>query len=211
MRKFLIAVGAVIVVVVGVVVYFVVNLDAVVAGRIERTGSRIAGVPVTVGDVDIALTKGTATIRDLVIANPPGFSDQPAMRFGELSAAVEVSTRVITRLSTTAPIIRVEGSPGRTNIDVLRGNAATDPRDGSDGGSSREDGSESPGTGAGDTSMRDDEPEASAEDETASAAVFEIRQFDINAATAVVDLEGMESPVELAIEQLIFTDLSGTR
>lgn len=203
MRKILLAVAIVLAVLLAIAVYYVINVDSVVHSRIERTGSRIAGVPVTVGSVDISLARGTATITDLTIANPPGFSEAPAIHFDEISATVKVVSGVITRVYAGQPSIRVEGTPDRTNIDVLRGNAAPEPAPDGESSGSTAGTTTQPTTGerAGEADAGEDEP----------SSTYVIERIEISQANAVVELEGMDEPESLDIEELVFTELSGTR
>ncbi len=207
MRKILLAIAVVLAALLGIAAYFALNLDSVVHSRIERTGSRIAGVPVTVGSVEISLARGTATITDLAVANPPGFSDEPAIRFDEISASIRVVSGVITEVYAGRPSIRVEGEPRRTNLDVLRGNAAPDSA--SDNTATAGTGT---GTGAatGSTGGEQDRTDAGVDDEE-SSDTYEIERVEISEASVLVDLEGMNEPEQLEIDELVFTDLSGTR
>lgn len=209
MRKILFLLGGLVVLLLAVAIYFVVNLDAVVKSRIERTGTRIAEVPVTVGSVDISLAKGTATVRDLRIANPPGFSAEPAMHFAEISAEVDISTLDISRVTTRSPVIRVEGTPERTNIDVLRRTVAPPRR--SSAVSDEDDDTERQPRVADTEGGDDSAAEADEEDAEESPTTYRIHLLEIEQAGAVVDLEGMDSPVELTIDRLAFSDLAGTR
>lgn len=215
MRKFLIAIAGLVVVLAAVAVYFVVNIDMVVKSRIERTGSRIAQVPVTVGSVDISLASRTATLTDLVIANPPGFSEQPAIRLGSITATIDVGDGSITSVRATEPSIRVEGPAKRTNIDVLRGNAkaSAEPvgQDGTSGGGA------AGSAGSGDTqptsgpSGDGESAEKGGEDEENSSATYVIHAIEIERPRASVHLDGMDEAVALDMERLEFRDLAGTR
>lgn len=207
MRKILLVIAVVLAALLAVAAYLALNLDAVVHSRIERTGSRIAGVPVTVGSVEISLARGTATITDLTVANPPGFSDEPAMRFGEISATIKVVSGVITRVYAGRPVIRVEGEPRRTNLDVLRGNAAPDS---APGGTATDSGGTGSGANTTSTGGGQDRSDSGAEDEE-SSDTYEIERVEISQASVLVDLEGMNEPEQLDIDELVFTDLSGTR
>jgi len=218
-RKFLIAIAGLVVVLAAVAVYFVVNIDMVVKSRIERTGSRIAQVAVTVGSVDISLASRTATLTDLVIANPPGFSEQPAIRLGGITATIDVGDGSITSVRVTEPTIRVEGPAKRTNIDVLRGNAKASAEPVGEYGTSvgGSAGGAAVRTGSGDTqptsgSSRDDEStEKGGEDEEDSSATYVIHAIEIERPRASVHLDGMDEAVALDLERLEFRDLAGTR
>ena len=208
MRKILIVLGILIGLVLAIAVYVVTNIVMTVKSRIERTGSRIAKVPVTVGEVDISVSRGTATIRDLVVANPPGFSDEPAMRFGEISALVEITSGTIGNITVTRPHIRVEGPARRTNLDVLRGNAASPNGEAGSGGGagSRTDAS---GGGASDDAQGD----AASQDveEQEARRIYTIERLEIDQASVQVALDTMDAPVELTLDNLVLRNLEGTR
>jgi hypothetical protein len=208
LRRILIVLGLLVAVVLAVAIYLVVNIDSVVQSRIERTGTRVAGVPVTVGAVEISLSSGTATVTDLSIANPPGFSEQPAIHFGQISASVNVATGVITRVLAARPLIRVEGAPERTNIDVLRGKADTAKSTGQASGTGQSGSGESGDTTAESTGQSG---ASGQDDDEESSDTYEIRLIEIEQAALLVDLEGLDSPTQLDVERFAFTDLQGTR
>ncbi len=210
MRRILIVIAILLATLLAVAAYLVMNIDSVVHSRIERTGSRVAGVPVGIGSVDISLTNGTASLTDLVVANPPGFSDQPAVRFDEISVAIEVTTGTITRVHAGRPTIRVEGTPERTNIDVLRENAAPASTGGTgtrsrDDEASGGDADTNADTGTGGSA------EPTGDEDDVSSPTYTIERVEISQASVLVDLDGMDEPESLTIDEFVFTDLEGTR
>jgi hypothetical protein len=104
------------------------SIDSRVQAALETHGSRLAGARVVVGDVDISPQSGEGRLRDLRIENPPGFSRADAIRFGEVTLRIDVSTLlqdplVIDEVRIDAPYANVElKPPGRSNIDVIRAN-----------------------------------------------------------------------------------------
>lgn len=68
------------------------SLDARVARAIEESASRSLGSPVSVRAVDLVLTEGRGTIRDLRVANPEGFSDADVIRLDEIELAIDVES-----------------------------------------------------------------------------------------------------------------------
>jgi uncharacterized protein YoxC len=54
------------------VVWVLRNLDDFVLGTIEDTGSRLTGTAVTLDSVELDLAAGSATLKGLVVDNPPG-------------------------------------------------------------------------------------------------------------------------------------------
>ena len=81
------------------------NLDSIVARLIETHGTRAAGVPVSVGSVQLDLTEGKGTIRGLRVGNPAGYSSGDALRLGEVT--VQVDPKSVTSSPVSVPQIRV--------------------------------------------------------------------------------------------------------
>lgn len=104
------------------------NLDGIVAGAIERYGSAITGTSVTVGAVSIDLSAGSATITDLRVANPDGFSDREAISLQEMIVQIDPgSVRSepyrLPQVSVTRPEVLYEvNQEAERNLDVIRGN-----------------------------------------------------------------------------------------
>lgn len=88
MKKALLVI-LVLLLIVGFVVFRVwSNLDSIVAGIIEESGSQALKTPVTVAQVDIGLADGKAAVNGLAIANPAGFT--PAELISLDSIAVDL-------------------------------------------------------------------------------------------------------------------------
>ncbi len=209
MRKILIGLGILLVILLSIGVYLVTNIDSIVKSRIERTGSRIAGVPVSVGAVNISLSKGTATLTDLTVANAPGFSDKPSMNFAEISVSIDVTSGVIRRVYSSQPTILVEGPALSTNIDVLRKNviAATsdsNTNNGQDDMSGQSDGED------GKDEAKTDSRSPDAEEKEPSM-IFTIDLIEIEQAGVGLQLEELDKPLQLTLDQLQLNNLSGTR
>ena len=104
------------------------SLDSIVQTALETHGSRLTGTRVVVEDVDISPQSGEGTLRGLRIENPVGFSGSDAIRFGEVTLRIDVSTLVqdplvIDEVRIHAPYANYElKPPGKSNIDVIREN-----------------------------------------------------------------------------------------
>ena len=139
MRIALGLIAAVAVVVVAVLLYAAASLDRLVKQGIETYGSRIVGAPVRVGSVEISLSSGRGTLRELSISNPDGFSSGEALRLGEITLDIQLSSLtqeplVIQEVKILAPEVNAEVSAsGSTNIDELRRSVSTYGGTGSDG------------------------------------------------------------------------------
>lgn len=100
MKKILAILGGVVLVIVIAVFLLLGSLDSIIKGQIEKVGTELTGVPVTVGSVELSLTDGAGTISGLTIANPPGYSDNPAFSLGTLKLGIDINS-----LSKANPIV----------------------------------------------------------------------------------------------------------
>jgi|AGTN01.1.fsa_nt_gi hypothetical protein len=134
MRKVAVIGGGVIAVLVvigvGLAVFVFSSLDSLVKKAIEQVGSEVAGVPVSVGGVKIALTEGKATLTGLEVGNPKGFKTDSLFKLKEITVAIDTGTItanpvVIKEILVSAPEVTVElGSEGSSNLEVLQRNLA---------------------------------------------------------------------------------------
>lgn len=127
MRKLLIIGGVVLTVVVGGAVYLFSSLDSIVKKIIEDVGTQVAGVKVSVGGVKISLSEGKASITGLSVANPPGFSSDPAIKLGEISVALDTGSLgknpiIVKDVLVGSPAIAYELGSGGSNLDTLQKN-----------------------------------------------------------------------------------------
>lgn len=93
-------IGAVLVVAIGVAVLVVGRVDRYVAHKIKEYGSATTGTDVSVGGVDIAVTKGRGKIDRLTIANPQGFGTDYALMLNDVRLAVALSS-----LTSKVPVV----------------------------------------------------------------------------------------------------------
>ena len=141
MRIAISLIAAIAVVVVAVLLYVTASLDSLVKQGIETYGSRIVGAPVRVGSVEISLSSGRGTLRELSVSNPEGFSNGDALRLAEITLDIQPSSLtqeplVIQEITILGPRVNAEVSAsGSTNIDVLRRNVSAYAGTSSDGGS----------------------------------------------------------------------------
>ena len=92
MKKALIALGILIVVIAGGVVWFLQSLDGIVKNQIETVGSELLGVAVSVESVSIRLREGSGTVTGLSVANPPGYLTDSALRLGTLHLQIDTAS-----------------------------------------------------------------------------------------------------------------------
>jgi len=130
MKKIIMGVIALVVLaVVGIGVFVYTQSDSLVKQAIEKYGSEVAGVKVSVGAVKLQLTEGKATVSGLSVANPSGFNSPTAFKLGEVSVALDpgsVSKNpiVIKRILVASPEVTYEvGANGKSNIQTIQDNA----------------------------------------------------------------------------------------
>ena len=68
------------------------NLDHIVAEQIEVRGGAALGTAVRVGSVELDLREGRGRLRDLRVANPPGFSGGDVLSLGSVSLAIDAQS-----------------------------------------------------------------------------------------------------------------------
>lgn len=123
------AAAVVLALVVGIAVFVFSSLDSLVKTAIEKVGSEVAGVPVTVSEVKISLSDGKASIKGLAVGNPKGFTTPKAMSFGEIAVAIDTGSVtgnpvVIKDITVASPEITVELGEKGSNLDVIQANIA---------------------------------------------------------------------------------------
>jgi hypothetical protein len=106
MKKFFLFLVVVVLFVVGGAFFFLVsNLDQIVEGVIEETGTEMLGQSVTVEAVSISLTSGSGEIKGLEINNPDGYTDPNAFSMEQIRLNIDLGS--------------ITGSPKRLNEFVL--------------------------------------------------------------------------------------------
>lgn len=126
--KITIAVLIAIAILIGIVLYYgLSNLDGLVANAIEHYGSQATGTSVSVGDVDISLTDGTAEIHHVVIANPPGYDTPYALKMKTLTVKLDldsISTQkiVMDEIAVGGASLYAEFQGTESNLSVILDN-----------------------------------------------------------------------------------------
>lgn len=78
--------------VVGGSIYAVMRADALVKVGIEKGGTHATGVETKVDSVDVGLLSGTAQLKGLRMANPPGFKQPSFFALGDGALAVSLNS-----------------------------------------------------------------------------------------------------------------------
>ena len=84
-------VGVIILAIAGAAAYVFLNSGSLVKSAIEEFGPDYLGVEVTVSEVNLELTAGSAQIKGLSIGNPEGFDGPPMMKLGEMKVVLDPS------------------------------------------------------------------------------------------------------------------------
>ncbi|MEA3292539.1 MAG: hypothetical protein U9Q71_09605 [Pseudomonadota bacterium] len=202
LKKIVIVLG-ILALVVGAGLYYVYrNLDEIAEAAIERNGSRALGAEVEVGSVEIKPGEGRATIRDLTVANPPGYSENPLFSFSEITAEADLKNMVVTRLFSDRPTVRVEMKDADNNLLALRRNLRRI--------SSPDTKAESPST-ATETDQGAVQTDAGKEESPNSGLQLQIDLVEITNMQARVFKDDNSEPLAASIDEIRFTNLKGTR
>ena len=104
------------------------NLDAIVAGLIEKHGSEVTATPVAVAGVDVSLREGKASLSGLTIDSPDGFDARHAFSLGEIAVDIDLESLrdepiVIREIRVQAPVVQAEvHEDGSSNLLALNEN-----------------------------------------------------------------------------------------
>lgn len=129
MKKAFRAVIAVLLVLLVVCVGLVsVSLGRIVKSAMETAGPRVLGAPVALSSVTLAPWSGRGSVHGLVLGNPPGFSGAHAVKFGEVSVTIRLSSLmtdliVVDRIVVREPEISYEMGITGSNLSRLQKNA----------------------------------------------------------------------------------------
>ena len=133
LKKLLIGL-AVIVVIVGVGVYYLFsNLGGIIKTAIENYGTAATQAKVTVDKVDLSLTSGEGSLSKVFIGNPSGFATPQAISVGTVSVKVDTSgisafppsvkfPVVIKEVVIASPSITYERGASTGNLETIQQN-----------------------------------------------------------------------------------------
>jgi len=130
MKKILIAVGVLLLVVAGALIFAWSSLDGIVKTAIETFGSEATQTQVSVASVKIKLQDDSGSISGLNVGNPKGFADANIFQLGAISTKIDTSTVtqnpvVIDEVIISAPQVFYEiDKSGASNLDGLKRNLA---------------------------------------------------------------------------------------
>jgi len=116
----------------GVVAFtlMILSLDDRAEQGIERIGSEVTGVTVSVAGVEVAPFAGATKISGLTVNNPPGFSQAKAFECSRISADVGLVSMLlpigpleIEEMTIEGASLLLELTPGGTNLGAIVANA----------------------------------------------------------------------------------------
>jgi hypothetical protein len=127
MKKLLIGVAVIVVAVVGGVVFFASNIDAIIKTAVEDIGSKATRTQVTLAEVEVSITSGEGALRGFSMGNPDGFKTKEAMVFDSVSVKIDTDSVtkdviVIKEVVIAAPRITYELGGGGSNIQTIQKN-----------------------------------------------------------------------------------------
>lgn len=101
------------------------NLDGLVKDAIEKQGSAMTGVSVSLQSVELRTTDGQGLLRGLSIGNPKGFKTPHALKVGQIEMAIDIASVtkdvvVIKKIAIEAPDVIYEKGDGMTNFDAIQ-------------------------------------------------------------------------------------------
>lgn len=141
MKKLLLFIATVAVFVIVVVIFGLSNLGPLIKKAVNTQGPKITGTQLSLGDVDVSLLSGQATLQKFLLGNPQGFSSPHAVAVKSIYVDVDEKsltgeTIIIERIEVVEPDIYYEKGAGSDNFKALQRNIAK----GAGGGSSTDSG-----------------------------------------------------------------------
>lgn len=105
-----------------------VNLDKIVKTAIETVAPTITQTPVTLNAVSLSVLTGSASVKGLIVGNPPGYQSPSAISIDRAAVSVApaslLSDKIVIRsIAIQAPEITFEGNPfGANNLGKILDN-----------------------------------------------------------------------------------------
>jgi uncharacterized protein involved in outer membrane biogenesis len=124
MKKLWIAVGIVVVLVVGILIYGISNLGPIIKQAVNTKGPGITGTNLSLGDVDVALFSGQAKLQNFLLGNPKGYDAPNAMTVKSIRVDVDEKslledTVVVDLIEVVKPEIFFERKANTDNFQTI--------------------------------------------------------------------------------------------
>ena len=128
LKKLFIAIGVLVLLLVGFTLYGIYEIDSLVKSGIEKYGSEAVKAQVSLGSVSMDLKKAQVTLKKLTVANPEGFKEKNAFYAGEVVIDLDekhlnTSKIIVQKVSIAAPMVTYEYSSKGDNLGILQNNA----------------------------------------------------------------------------------------
>lgn len=127
MKKWIIAGGIIVVLVIVLLIVGVSNLGPMIKSGVNNYGPDITKTEVRLGDVDVSIFSGEAKLKDFYLGNPKGFKSSQAIRVGSIHVDVDEKsltgdTIIIDRIEVTGPDITYEKTGTTDNFKAILDN-----------------------------------------------------------------------------------------
>lgn len=122
MKKILVLI-CVLVIAVAVVLFLPGKVEDAVVAELQQQGKRIFGTEVMVSDIDIDIKNGTASIREISIANPEIYSEPMALMLSSIMIKFNYKSGVIEEIIVSEPHVFAELVDKNLNILDLANHA----------------------------------------------------------------------------------------
>lgn len=116
-------------------------LDAFVSHGVGKVGGRLTGTELTMDGADLFLLSGSGSIKNLLVANPAGYSKPSAFEIGKICVGLRPESVFqdmlrISEIRVLSPQINFEGTMDTNNlvdilknVEVILGNSNSPPTD----------------------------------------------------------------------------------
>jgi hypothetical protein len=126
-RKLILAGALVLVTVVVLLVVGLASLGPLIKKAVNTYGPELTKTDVHLGDVNVSLLSGKATLRDLFVGSPKGFSVPQTLKIGSILVALDEKslakdTIIIDRIEVLRPEITYEKAHGTDNLRTILNN-----------------------------------------------------------------------------------------
>lgn len=115
------------VILIGIVVYFTLNLNSIVKEGVETVGPKVTKTEVRLGSSNISVFDGKGSLNNIFIGSPKGFTAPSVFELGSVDVALDMEsitkdTIIIKSIFIDGPKITLELGKNTTNINQLMKN-----------------------------------------------------------------------------------------
>jgi uncharacterized protein involved in outer membrane biogenesis len=126
-RSWLKILGTVVLVLVVLVIAFLLFLNSILKGAIEKVGSTVTKSDITIENLDLSLLKGELLLENFKVGNPEGYKTDEAFSLTKIFVSLEPSSLMsdtirITEVQIIDPSLTFEAGLGKTNLGTILDN-----------------------------------------------------------------------------------------